>query len=437
MIVYKVEGWTKGNLPVVLFAIKTGYSKQKYYDSNKRRFEVKVLVINCGSSSLKYRILDMRTEELLVKGLVERIALPGSVIIQEKQGDRTELDLPLQDHKDAISHVLGLLTDEVHGVLKSLDEISAVGHRIVHGGEHYSEAAYVTDEVIEAIEQCKDMAPLHNHAHVLGIRACRDLMPNTPMVCVFDTAFHQTMPPESYLYAIPYEFYEKYKIRRYGFHGTSHGYVSKRAAEILGKDLKDLKMITCHLGNGASLAAIKGGKCFDTSMGLTPLDGLVMGTRSGVLDPAILTFLAEKENMSAEQVLNMLNKKSGILGLSGISSDFRDVEAAAKEGNERAHQALDVYVHRVKAYIGSYAAEMNGLDVLVFTAGVGENDRWIRSRICENMDFLGIELDPEKNQVQGEEAIISTEASRVKIMVLPTHEELVIARSTKEIVEKL
>ena len=392
----------------------------------------KVLVINCGSSSIKYRILDMDTETLIVNGLVERIGMEKSMVIHERADQlKKRFQLKLQDHNEAIEYVLHLLVDEEYGVLQSLDEISAVGHRIVHGGEHYSEAVYVTEEVVQEIEACSDMAPLHNHAHVLGIRACQKLMPETPMVCVFDTAFHQTMPPESYLYGIPYELYEKYKVRKYGFHGTSYDYITKRVAKMYDGNLVGQRMIVCHLGNGASITAIKDGKCYDTSMGLTPLEGLMMGTRSGSLDPAVITFLEKKEGFSADEIITILNKKSGMLGLSGISSDLRDVEAASEKGDERAEQAVDVYVHRIKSYIGAYVAEMNGLDMLVFTAGVGENSRWVRSRVCENMDYLGISIDENINQyVQGIEADISAPDSKVKVLVLPTREELMIARST-------
>ncbi|MGI6752467.1 MAG: acetate/propionate family kinase [Anaerovoracaceae bacterium] len=399
---------------------------------------MKVLVINCGSSSLKYQVLEMDSAELLAKGLVERIGIEGSLIKHEKTGaDKFELVTPMANHKDAISHVLDALLDKNHGVVGSMDEIGAVGHRVVHAGEKYSGSVLITDDVKSALEECIDLAPLHNPPNILGITACEELMPGTPMVGVFDTAFHQTMPHDAYLYAIPHEYYDKYKVRRYGFHGTSHKYVSERAAAMLGKDIKDLNIVTCHLGNGASLTAVKGGVSIDTSMGMTPLEGLVMGTRSGDIDPAIITFLAQKEGISAEDVINILNKKSGILGLSGVSSDFRDVEKAAEEGNEHAQQALDVFANRVKVYIGAYMAEMNGADAIVFTAGVGENDIGMREKICADMDRLGIKIDPAKNNVRGEETVISADDSQVKILLIPTNEELMIARDTAEIVSKL
>lgn len=397
---------------------------------------MKVLVINCGSSSLKYQVLDMTDESLLCKGLVERIGIEGSVITHEKTGmDKFKKEVPMKDHKDAIGHVIDALLDAEHGVVKSMDEIGAVGHRVVHAGEYYNTSVLVTPEVIKDLEACIDLAPLHNPANLIGIEACQELMPKTPMVAAFDTAFHQTMPEESYIYALPYEYYEKYGVRKYGFHGTSHKFVSERAAAMLGKDLKDLKIITCHLGNGASLAAIKNGKVVDTSMGFTPLEGLVMGTRSGDLDPAVVTFIGEKEKLSHEQMSNVLNKKSGVFGISGVSSDFRDIETAAAEGNKRAQLALDVYTHRVKAYIGAYIAEMNGCDAIVFTAGLGENGKSTRADICRDMDVLGIKLDEKKNDVRGKETVISADDSKVKILLIPTNEELVIARDTLEIVE--
>ncbi len=396
---------------------------------------MKVLVINCGSSSLKYQVLDMTNEELICKGLVERIGMDGSVISHTKTGmDKFVLEVPMQDHKDAIGHVIDALKDEEHGVVKSMSEIGAVGHRVVHAGEKFAHSVLITDEVIKALEECVDLAPLHNPPNLLGIAACQELMPGTPMVGVFDTAFHQTMPPQSYIYAIPYEYYEKYGIRRYGFHGTSHKYVSERAADILNVNIEDLKIITCHLGNGASVSAIKRGKCIDTSMGLTPLEGLVMGTRSGDIDPAIVTYIREKENLEQGGANEILNKKSGMLGISGVSSDFRDIEAAAEEGNERAMLALKVFAQRVKFYIGGYIAEMNGVDAIVFTAGVGENDMGMRDIICNEMGNLGIKLDLVKNKVRGKEMVISTEDSKVKVLLIPTNEELMIARDTYNIV---
>ena len=393
-----------------------------------------VLVINCGSSSLKYQVLNMTNEELLCKGLVERIGMDGSVITHEKEGmDKVKTEVPMKDHKDAIEQVLAAIQNAEYGVVASMDEIGAVGHRVVHAGEKYASSVLITEDVIKALEECIELAPLHNPPNLLGIAACQALMPNTPMVGVFDTAFHQTMPAESYIYAIPYEYYEKYGVRRYGFHGTSHRYVSQRAAEMLGKDLKDLKIITCHLGNGASLAAIKDGKCFDTSMGFTPLEGLAMGTRSGDMDPAIVTFIGEKEGMSMADVNNVVNKKSGVLGISGISSDFRDIEGAAKEGDYRAQLALDVFTHKVKHYIGAYIAEMNGVDAIVFTAGVGENGIGNREAICADMEGLGIVLDKERNNVRGKETDFATDDSKVRLLLIPTNEELMIARDTYKI----
>ncbi len=396
---------------------------------------MKVLVINCGSSSLKYQVIDMSTETALTVGLVERIGIEGSVLINEKEGmEKWKLEVPMKDHKDAIGHVLNTVIDPEQGVVSSMDEISAVGHRVVHAGEKFARSVLITEEVIAALEECIELAPLHNPANLLGIGACQELMPTTPMVGVFDTAFHQTMPAEAYMYALPYEYYEKYGVRKYGFHGTSHFYVSGRAAEMLGKDAKDTKIITCHLGNGASVAAVKGGVCIDTSMGLTPLEGLAMGTRSGDIDPAIVTFLMEKEGLDTAGANNVLNKKSGVLGISGVSSDFRDIESAAKEGDERAKLALEVYAHKVKGYIGAYMAQMNGADAIVFTAGVGENGIAMRADICANLEGLGIKLDPEKNNVRGKEAVISADDSKIKVLLVPTNEELVIARDTTRIV---
>ncbi len=392
---------------------------------------MKVLVINCGSSSLKYQVLDMTNEVLEAKGLVERIGMEGSVITHEKIGmDKFKLVTPMADHKDAIGHVLDALVDENHGVVKDMSEIGAVGHRVVHAGEKYAESVVIDDAVLKTLEECVELAPLHNPPNLLGIAACRELMPETPMVAVFDTAFHQTMPPESYIYAIPYEYYEKYGIRRYGFHGTSHKYVAERASDILNVNINDLKIITCHLGNGASVSAIKRGVCIDTSMGFTPLEGLVMGTRSGDIDPAIVTYIREKEHLAQGEANEILNKKSGVLGISGVSSDFRDLEAAAAEGNERALLAIKVFAHKVRFYIGAYIAEMNGVDAIVFTAGVGENDVSMRDIICNDLGNLGIKLDVVKNKVRGKEMIISRDDSRVKIILIPTNEELMIARDT-------
>ena len=396
---------------------------------------MKVLVINCGSSSLKYQVLDMANEVLLCKGLVERIGMDGSVIKHEKIGmDKFILEAPMADHKDAIGHVLDAVQDAEHGVVTDMSEIGAVGHRVVHAGERYSSSVLITDDVIKVLEECTALAPLHNPPNLLGIAACKELMPGTPMVAVFDTAFHQTMPPESYIYAIPYEFYEKHGIRRYGFHGTSHKYVAERA-DILNVNLDDLKLITCHLGNGASVSAIKRGKCIDTSMGFTPLEGLVMGTRSGDIDPAIVTYMRQVENLDQGVANEILNKKSGVLGISGVSSDFRDLETAAEEGNERAQLALKVFAHKVRFYIGAYIAEMNGCDAIIFTAGVGENDIGMRDIICNDLGNLGIKLDVVKNRVKGRECIISRDDSRVKLILIPTNEELMIARDTRDIVE--
>ena len=399
---------------------------------------MKVLVINCGSSSLKYQVLNMEGEILMAKGLVERIGMDGSVITHEKIGEeKWKNEVPMESHREAIAQVLAAITDADHGVLKDMSELGAVGHRVVHAGEKYSKSVLIDNEVMKVMEECVNLAPLHNPPNILGVNACKELMPNTPMVAVFDTAFHQTMPPESYIYAIPYRFYEKYGVRRYGFHGTSHRYVASRAADILNVNLEDLKLITCHLGNGASVSAIKRGKCIDTSMGFTPLEGLVMGTRSGDLDPAIVTFMREKENLNTGGADKILNKESGVLGISGVSSDFRDLEAAAEEGNERAQLAIKVFAHKVRFYIGAYIAEMNGVDAIVFTAGVGENDIGMRDVICNDLGNLGIKLDMVKNKTRGKETIISRDDSKVKVILIPTNEELAIARDTVKIVEAL
>ena len=389
-----------------------------------------ILVINCGSSSLKFQLIDSETEGVLAKGLCERIGIDGRLVYQPEGGEKETSDLAMPTHKQAIQFVLDALTNEKSGVIKSLQEVGAVGHRVVHGGEKFASSAVITEEMLAAVESCNDLAPLHNPANLIGIRACQELMPGVPMVGVFDTAFHQTMPQEAYIYGIPYEYYEKYKVRRYGFHGTSHSYVSKRAAEILGKDYNSMKTIVCHLGNGASICAVNNGKSVDTSMGLTPLEGLIMGTRSGNLDPAIMEFLAKKENLDIEGVMNVLNKKSGVLGVSGVSSDFRDLEAAAGEGNERARLAQKVFAYNVVKFIGAYVAAMNGVDTICFTAGLGENDKKIRKEICDYLTYLGIEIDEEKNAVRGEETVISTENSKVTVMVIPTNEELAICRET-------
>ena len=394
-----------------------------------------ILVINCGSSSLKYQLINSDTEAVLAKGLCERIGIDGSQITYQPAGGEKEVTVsPMPTHTQAIQLVLDALKNEKTGVIKSLDEVGAVGHRVVHGGENFTASTLLTDEAMKAIEECNDLAPLHNPANLIGIRACQELMPDTPMVAVFDTAFHQTMPEEAYLYGLPYEYYEKYKVRRYGFHGTSHSYVSKRAAEILGKDYNQMKTIVCHLGNGASISAVDGGKSVETSMGLTPLEGLVMGTRSGDIDPAIMEFIAKKENLDITGVMNVLNKKSGVLGISKLSSDFRDLENAVAEGNELAQKALNVFYHRVVKYIGAYIAVMNGVDTIVFTAGLGENDKVMRKNVCANFEYLGIKIDDEANGKRGEEIVISTPDSRVTVMVIPTNEELAIARETLALV---
>jgi acetate kinase len=397
---------------------------------------MKVLVINCGSSSLKYQLIDSESEEVLAKGLCERIGIDGSAITHQKAGgDKVKTEVSMPDHTVAVQLVIEKLTDKECGVISSLKEIDAVGHRIVHGGEKFASSVILNDEVMKAIEECNDLAPLHNPANLIGINSCRKIMPDTPMVGVFDTAFHQTMPKKAYLYGLPLSYYEKYKVRRYGFHGTSHDFVSKRAAQILGKDVKDLKIIVCHLGNGASVSAVKYGESVDTSMGLTPLEGLIMGTRSGDLDPAIITFLAQKEGIRAEEVIDICNKKSGVLGLSdGLSSDFRDLAEAAAQGNETAQTALEAYAYRVGKYIGAYAAAMNGVDVIAFTAGAGENNAAVRELIGQYIGFLGTNIDPEKNKIRGEEVILSDEGARVTTMVVPTNEELAIARETVALV---
>lgn len=394
-----------------------------------------ILVINCGSSSLKYQLINSRTEEVLAKGLCERIGIEGSQITYQPAGGNKEINVsPMPAHTQAIQLVLDALTNSKTGVIKSLSEVGAVGHRIVHGGEKFTGSTILTEDALKAIEECCDLAPLHNPANLIGIRACQELMPNVPMVAVFDTAFHQTMPEEAYLYGLPYEYYEKYKIRRYGFHGTSHSYVSKKAAELLGKPYDSLKTIVCHLGNGASVSAVKYGKSIDTSMGLTPLEGLVMGTRSGDMDPAIMEFIAKKENLDIAGVMEVLNKKSGVLGLSKLSSDFRDLEAASADGNELAQKTLKVFAYRVIKYIGAYTAAMDGVDAIVFTAGVGENGPHTRKAVCGNLSYLGIKLDEEANNKRGEDIVISTPDSKVAVMVIPTNEELAIARETASLV---
>ena len=395
---------------------------------------MKTLVINCGSSSLKYQLIDMSTEECMVQGLVERIGIEGSVLTQKVEGkDKYVINTEIKNHKDAIKLVLEALIDPVHGVIKSMDEISAVGHRVVHGGEKYSDSVLINDEVLQSIKDCIVLAPLHNPPNVIGIEACKELMPNTPMVAVFDTAFHQTMPKHSYICPLPYDLYQKYGIRKYGFHGTSHKYVSNKVAKVMGKDIKDLKIVTCHLGNGCSLAAVKNGKSVDTSMGFTPLAGVMMGTRSGSIDPSVISFLIEQHGYTIEQVDELLNKKSGVLGISGVSSDFRDVLAAGEAGNERAKLALEIFYYKVRTQIAAYAGAMGGIDVIVFTAGIGENSAITRKEILNGLEFFGFTLNEEKNELRGEIQEISNEGSRVKVYVVPTNEELMIARDTSKL----
>lgn len=392
---------------------------------------MKVLVINAGSSSLKYQLIDMTNESVLAKGLCDRIGIENSFIKQSRgEEEAVVVSKVLKNHKDAIEAVISALTDDKIGVIKSMSEISAVGHRIVHGGEKFNSSAVIDEKVMEAVKECIDIAPLHNPPNIVGIEACQQIMPNVPMVGVFDTTFHSTMPEQAYLYAIPYELYQKYGIRKYGFHGTSHKYVSERTAELLGKPLSELKIITCHLGNGSSICAVNKGKSIDTSMGFTPLQGLAMGTRSGTIDPEVVTFLMEKEDLTVKGISTLLNKKSGVLGVSGVSSDFRDLHAAAEEGNKRAQLALDIFAYGVKKFIGEYIAVMNGVDAIVFTAGIGENNSVIRTMVLDNMDFFGIKIDAEKNKIRGQEIDISTPDATVRTLVIPTNEELAIARET-------
>ena len=394
-----------------------------------------VLVINCGSSSLKYQLINSESEAVLAKGLCERIGIDGRLTYQKAGLDKEITEAAMPTHKEAIQMVLDALVNDKTGAIKALSEIDAVGHRIVHGGEKFASSVVITEEVIKAVEDCNDLAPLHNPANIIGIHACQALMPDVPMVGVFDTAFHQTMPAKAYLYGLPYEYYEKYKVRRYGFHGTSHDFVSKATAEYLGLDLNNSKIIVAHLGNGASVSAVLNGKCVDTSMGLTPLEGLVMGTRSGDIDPSIMEFIAKKENLDIDGVMNVLNKKSGVAGMSGVSSDFRDLTAARAEGNEKAANAIDVFCYRVAKYIGSYAAAMNGVDAIAFTAGIGENVTHVRENIMSYLGYLGIEINKEANEAaRGEEGIISTADSKVKVIVMPTNEELAICRETVRLV---
>ncbi|MGP2528631.1 acetate/propionate family kinase [Acidaminococcus sp. LBK-2] len=392
---------------------------------------MKIFVVNCGSSSIKYQLIDMKDESVIAKGLVERIGIEGSVLTHTPAGkDKVRLESAIPDHVDGIKKVLAALVDPNYGVIKSMDEIDAVGHRVVHGGEIFNESVVITDEVLKQIEDLSDMAPLHQPANVSGIRACQKLMPNTPQVAVFDTAFHQTMPPVAYMFGVKYEEYKEFGIRKYGFHGTSHKYVSGVAAAMLGKDIKDTKIITCHLGNGSSITAIDGGKSVDTSMGFTPLDGVLMGTRTGSIDPAVVPVLMQKKGLDAAGVDKYMNKECGVLGVSGVSSDFRDLEDAAAKGNERAQLALDMFCYQVKRYIGAYAAAMGGVDAIVFTAGVGENDIHTRQQVCAGLEFLGVELDADRNNVRGKATEISATDSKVKVFLIPTNEELAIAQDT-------
>jgi len=403
--------------------------------ANKGELKMNVLVINCGSSSLKYQLINSESEAVLAKGLCERIGIDGRLVYQKAGLDKEITEAPMPTHKEAIQLVLDALVNEKTGAIASLSEVGAVGHRIVHGGEKFSSAAVITDDMLAAVEECNELAPLHNPANLIGINACAELMPNVPMVGVFDTAFHQTMPEKAYIYGLPYEYYEKYGVRRYGFHGTSHSFVSQRTAEFLGLDINNSKIIVCHLGNGSSISAVLNGKCVDTSMGLTPLEGLPMGTRSGNLDPAILEFIAKKENLDMAGVMNVLNKKSGVLGISGVSSDFRDLEAGDKDGNARCTLALDIFAYKVAQIVASYAAAMNGVDAIAFTAGVGENGPATREGVCQYLGFMGVELDAEANDVFGKERVISTPDSKVKVAVVPTNEELAICRETVALVK--
>ena len=395
---------------------------------------MKILVINCGSSSLKYQVIDSESEQVLCKGLCERIGIDGRIVYQKAGLDKETTEIPMPTHKEAVAAVINAITNDKTGAIASLDEIDAVGHRVVHGGEKFAASALITDEMIKVVEECNDLAPLHNPANIIGINACRELMPGKPQVGVFDTAFHQTMPKEAYMYAVPYKYYEQYGVRRYGFHGTSHSYVSKRVAEMDGCDLKNSKIIVCHIGNGASCCAVLNGESVDTSMGLSPLEGLVMGTRSGDIDPSAVEFMAKKEGLDFAGVMNVLNKESGALGISGISSDFRDLIAASAEGNERAKLAMDMIAYRIAKYVGAYAAAMNGADIICFTAGLGENNAGLRKAVCDHLGFMGVELDDARNDVAGEERLVSSDSSKVKVYVVPTNEEVMIARDTAAIV---
>ena len=394
-----------------------------------------VLVINCGSSSLKYQLIDSETEAVLAKGLCERIGIDGRLVYQKAGNDKEITEASMPTHKEAIQMVLEALTNDKTGAIKSLDEVNAIGHRIVHGGEKFASSAIITDEMIKTVEECNDLAPLHNPANLIGIRVCAELMPNVPQVGVFDTAFHQTMPAKAYLYGLPIEYYKNYKVRRYGFHGTSHSFVSKRAVEFLSLDKDNSKVIVCHLGNGSSISVVQNGKCVDTTMGLTPLEGVVMGTRSGSIDPAIVEYIAKKENLDLAGVMNVLNKKSGLQGMSGVSSDMRDLRAAAAEGNEDAKNAIEVLCYGIAKYVGGYVAAMNGVDAIVFTAGIGENVGMIREKVCSYLGYLGVTIDAKANEAMGEEVVISGADSKVKVAVIPTNEELAICRDTVALVK--
>ena len=400
----------------------------------RQNMKMNVLVINCGSSSLKYQLINSDSEAVLAKGLCERIGIDGRLVYQKTGCDKEITEAAMPTHKEAIQMVLDALTNDKTGAIGSLKEVNAVGHRVVHGGEKFAKSVVITDEVIAAVEECNDLAPLHNPANLIGIRVCSELMPGVPQVAVFDTAFHQTMPAKAYLYGLPIEYYKNYKVRRYGFHGTSHSFVSKRAVEFLGLDKDNSKVIVCHLGNGSSISAVVNGECVDTTMGLTPLEGVVMGTRSGNIDPAIMEFIAKKENLDIAGIMNVLNKKSGVEGISGVSSDFRDLEEAADNGNARAALAIDVFAYRVAKYVGAYTAAMNGVDNIVFTAGIGENAGLVRTKVCSYLGYLGITIDEEANGKRGEEIVISTPDSKVKVLVVPTNEELAIARETVALV---
>ena len=397
---------------------------------------MKILIVNAGSSSLKYQLINMDNEATIAQGMIERIGIEGGKLTQKANGEKRVIMSDMKDHLDAVAMMIQVLTDKDYGVITSMNEVGAVGHRVVQGGELFTASAVINDEVIAAIEKNVQLAPLHNPANLMGIYACQKIMPNTPMVAVFDTAFHQTMPPKSYLYGVPMEYYERLRVRRYGFHGTSHRYVSQRAAEILGRPIEELRLVTCHLGNGSSMAAVQFGKSVDTSMGMTPLEGVIMGTRSGNVDPAVLQFIMNHENLDINQMLDILNKQSGFLGISGISSDMRDVEEAAAKGDRNAQIAIDMLYQGIKKYIAAYAAVMGGVDAVIFTAGIGENGWELREGVLENMEFLGIKFDKEKNKVRGKEIEISTPDSKVKVLVVPTNEEIVIARDTLALVGK-